>query len=371
MRYNWQLPDWPDFQYDLTETDELLHALAIVRGQMEGLMTAVPKDVQVGTLIDTLVQEAIKTSEIEGEYLSRQDVASSIRNNLGLNEKPENVKDKKAQGAAELMVDARNTFAEKLTEKKLFEWHKMLLKNSKNINTGVWRKSKEPMQVVSGTIGKEKVHFEAPPSSRVQEEMDRFIRWFNDSGPGGKNEIKRPAVRSAIVHLYFESIHPFEDGNGRIGRVLAEKALSQTQGRPVLLSLSRKIEAARKNYYKELELAQRSNEITRWVHYFVWVILAAQTEAKNLLDFSLNKARFFDQYKAEMNPRQLKAIKKMLKDGPDNFEGGMTAQKYMSITKTSKATATRDLQELVELGCLVAVGGGRSTHYEVKIPPEF
>jgi Fic family protein len=367
MRYNWQQPDWPDFKYNLSDSIDRLIAFAEETGNVSGLLKAAPETVKIETLIDIMVAEAIKTSEIEGEYLSRQDVASSIRNNLGINQKAEPVKDKKAQGAAELMVDVRNSYMDLLTEKKLFEWHQMLLKESRTINTGVWRKDTAPMQVVSGSIGKEKIHFEAPPSATVPSEMGRFIQWFNDTAPGGKQEIKKAPVRSAIAHLYFESIHPFEDGNGRIGRAIAEKALSQTLGRPVMLSLSRKIEADRKSYYHSLEVAQRSNEITPWVSYFVQVILDAQIEAKELLNFTLHKTQFFDLFKDQFNERQSKAIKRMLDEGPQGFEGGMTAQKYMSITKTSKATATRDLQALADAGALVPGGGGRSTSYKLNI----
>lgn len=367
MQYNWQQPDWPDFKYDLTDSIDQLLAFAEETGNVSGLLKAAPDAVKVETLIDIMVAEAIKTSEIEGEYLSRQDVASSIRNNLGINQKAQPVKDKKAQGVAELMVDVRNSFTDQLTEKKLFEWHQMLLKDSRTINTGAWRKDIAPMQVVSGSVGKEKIHFEAPSSSIVQHEMDRFIQWFNDTAPGGKHEIKKAPVRSAIAHLYFESIHPFEDGNGRIGRAIAEKALSQTLGRPVMLSLSRKIEAHRKNYYQSLEAAQRSNDITGWVSYFVQVILDAQIEAKELLNFTLHKTHFFDIFKDKFNERQLKAVKRMLDEGPKGFEGGMTAQKYISITKTSKATATRDLQSLVESRVLLSAGGGRSTSYSLNI----
>ncbi|MEO6285742.1 MAG: Fic family protein [Dyadobacter sp.] len=367
MYYNWQLPDWPDFKYELADSIDQLIAFAEETGNVSGLLKAAPDVVKVETLIDIMVAEAIKTSEIEGEYLSRQDVASSIRNNLGINQKAEPVKDKKAQGVAELMVDVRKSYEDALTEKKLFEWHKMLLKDSRTINTGAWRKDTAPMQVVSGSIGKEKVHFEAPSSAIVPNEMERFIQWFNETAPGGKHEIKRAPVRSAIAHLYFESIHPFEDGNGRIGRAIAEKALSQTLGRPVMLSISRKIEADRKSYYQFLEVAQRSNNITGWIIYFVQVILDAQIEARDILNFTLHKTQFFDLFKDQFNERQLKAIKRMLDEGPQGFEGGMTAQKYMSITKTSKATATRDLQALAEAGALEPQGGGRSTSYKLNI----
>lgn len=368
MAYIWQHPDWPEFQYDITEIEDIMLVFAEETGHISGILKGTPDNIQVETLINTLVAEAIATSEIEGEFLSRQDVVSSIRNNLGIAQLPEPVKDRKAQGAAELMVTSRNSYAEPLTEAMLFAWHTTLLKDSKTINTGAWRKDSAPMQVISGSIGKEKVHFEAPPSELVPSEMARFIEWFNATGPGGGKEISKAPVRSAIAHLYFETIHPFEDGNGRIGRVIAEKALSQTLGRPVMLSLSRKIEAERKKYYQSLEAAQKHIDITPWIRYFVQTIVDAQVQTRVILDFTLRKTRFLDRFKELFNNREAKVIAKMLETGPEGFEGGMTAKKYMSIAKTSKATATRDLQHLAEIGCLVASGGGRSTSYRLTIP---
>lgn len=363
MIYNWQQPDWPDFKYDLREIEDVLFNFAEQTGHVSGILKAMPKDIQMEAAIDLMVSEAIKTSEIEGEYLSRQDVISSIRNNLGFNQTFDLIKDKRAQGAGELMADARKTYAEAITEEGLFTWHKMLLKENKRINVGMWRSHQEPMQVVSGAIGKEKVHFEAPPSSRIADEMSKFIQWFNNTAPEGMNEIKRAPIRSAISHLYFETIHPFEDGNGRIGRAIAEKALSQTIGRPVLLSLSKTIEADKQSYYKALEQAQKSNEITPWIKYFVNVILQSQEQAISLVNFILKKSNFFDRYKQLLNERQIKVVRKMMDAGLEGFEGGMSAKKYISITKVSKATATRDLQNLLELEVLILEGGGRSTHY--------
>lgn len=367
MQYNWQQKDWTEFKYSLQAIEDALFAFAEETGHMSGLLKGMPEDAQTEAIVNMMVSEAIKTSEIEGEYLSRQDVVSSIRNNLGLNKKQDKVKDKKSQGAGELIVAVRQTFAESLTEAMLFDWHKLLLSQNTGIAVGAWRTHQEPMQVISGAIGREKIHFEAPPSKQVAKEMRRFIQWFNDTAPNGKHEIKKAPIRSAIAHLYFESIHPFEDGNGRIGRAIAEKALSQTIGRPVLLSLSQTIEADKKAYYSALETAQRSNEITPWMEYFIGTILKAQIQAKNLIDFTLKKTKFFDQYKERLSERQLKAINKMLDAEPNGFEGGMTANKYLSITKTSKATATRDLQILTEMGVLIQQSGGRSTHYILNI----
>lgn len=367
MAYNWQQPDWPEFRYDLQEIDELLFAFAEETGHMSGVLKGLPEAIQIEAMLNIMVSEAVKTSEIEGEYLSRPDVISSIRNNLGLNKENEPVKDIKAQGAGELMVAVRNSFTAPLTVEALFSWHRMLMTHASRITAGAWRSHEEPMQVVSGAIGKEKIHFEAPSSARVPAEIEKFIAWFNDTAPGATNEIKKAPVRAAIAHLYFESIHPFEDGNGRIGRAIAEKALSQTIGRPVLLSLSQTIEADKKSYYLALESAQRSNEVTDWMKYFVKTTLQAQLEAKRIIDLSLKKTKFFDLFKNKLSERQIKVINKMLEAEPKSFEGGMTANKYISITKASKATATRDLQLLAELGVFVPEGGGRSTHYSLNI----
>jgi Fic family protein len=243
----------------------------------------------------------------------------------------------------------------------------MIMAGSRGGKVGQWRRHVEPMQVVSGAVGKPTVHFEAPPSSRVPKEMTRFISWFNETAAGGKLEIKRPLVRAAVAHLYFESIHPFEDGNGRIGRALSEKALSQGIGRPALLSLSRAIEAQRKKYYEALQTGQQSNEITPWVTWFVNMAVEAQKHAEEQIEFTLKKTKFFDRFKDELNERQVKVMRRMLEEGPKGFQGGMNAKKYMGITDTSKATATRDLQDLVEKGVLVPSGGGRSTRYEINI----
>lgn len=367
MKYNWQQADWPDFKYDIQEIDDVLFSFAEETGLIAGMLNAMPNDLQTETVINLMVSEAMKTSEIEGEYISRQDVVSSIRNNLGLNKKPDNIKDKRAQGIGKLMVDVRDTYAGPLTKEKLFSWHEMLMASSRNIQVGKWRSHTEPMQVISGAVGKEKIHFEAPPSRQVAREMDKFIKWFNDTAPGGKKEIKKAPVRSAIAHLYFESIHPFEDGNGRIGRAIAEKALSQTLGRPVLLSLSKTIEADKKTYYQALESSSQSNHITAWIKYFAGTTLLAQQQANQLIGFTLKKTKFFDYFKDRFNGRQLKVIKRMFDAGPEGFEGGMNATKYISITKTSKATATRDLQHLAEIKAFIPEGGGRSIRYMLNV----
>lgn len=367
MMYNWQLNDWPHFQYDTDLLEDMFHDLAERIGRVSGVLEGLPEAQQVDALIDMMVQEAIKTSEIEGEYLSRRDVMSSIRNNLGLNMQAEQVRDKRAKGAAELMVSVRNNYSDPLTEDMLFDWHSMLMQGSRRVTVGAWRDHAEAMQVVSGLIGKEVVHYEAPPSSSVPEEMKAFIAWFNNTEPGGSSEIKRPVVRSAVAHLYFETIHPFEDGNGRIGRAISEKALSQGYGRPVLLSLSKAIEANKNAYYEALKEAQRSNEITHWISYFVHMVFIAQEQAEELIDFTLQKSKFFEEHESHMNERQLRVVRRMMEKGPDGFEGGMSAKKYMRISGASKATATRDLQDLVAKEAMIPVGAGRGARYELSM----
>ena len=366
MAYNWQQPDWPEFRYDLSGIEETLFKLAEKTGRASGLLKGLTADAQLETTIEMMVVEAIKTSAIEGELLSRKDVMSSIRKNLGL-ETGQPTGDKRAQGTAALMLVVRNRFADSLSEEMLFEWHRLIMTGHRHVAAGQWRTHAEPMQVVSGAVGHERVHFEAPSSSRIPGEMARFIQWFNDTAPDEPKAIRKAAVRSAIAHLYFESIHPFEDGNGRIGRALSEKVLSQGLGRPALLSLSRAIEAKRRDYYDALKEGQQSNEITPWVTWFVNIVMEAQTQAEELINFTLKKTRLFDRVRDQLNDRQIQILRRMLEEGPDGFEGGMNAKKYMTITGASKATATRDLQDLAEKNILVPTGGGRSTHYKVNL----
>lgn len=365
--YNWQKKDWKRFSYNFEPIEELIYVFGQKTGFLHGALQSLPEQYQIESLQDILVSEAIKTSEIEGEYLSRRDVLSSVRNNLGLGPNLP-VRDIHAQGIANLITDARQTFREPLTREILFRWHKMLFPSPARITAGQWRSHSEPMQVVSGSVGKEKIHFKAPPSDQVPSEMEQFIEWFNKTSIVGKDSIKYAPIRSAIAHLYFETIHPFEDGNGRVGRVIAEKALMQTLGMPLLFSLSTTIESERRKYYEALQTAQKSNEITDWIIYFTDVILKSFEESEKLIAYTLQKTKLFDRCKDLLNERQIKVLNRMLREGPKGFEGGMTAKKYMRIASTSKATATRDLQKLEQFGVFKAYGSGRSTSYTIQFP---
>lgn len=367
MIYNWQQKDWRQFQCNEAAFTEKALSFMAMAGQSIGYLNSLSNNEQSESIIALLVNEAIKTSSIEGEFISRVDLVSSIRKNLGYETPGFYIKDKRSEGIAKLLVKVREDFESDLTEKILFEWHKMLLLGNNYINAGQYRNHTEPMQVISGAIGKEEVHFEAPPSAKVKAEMQLFFTWFNETKPNGKIPIHNLLVRSAIAHLYFETIHPFEDGNGRMGRVIAEKALAQNLKRPILMSLSTAIEADKKAYYMALKTAQRTNDVTEWIEYFAGIIFKAQQHFIETIDFSIKKTKFFDRYASQLNEAQTKVVNRMLQDGEEKFEGGINAQKYQSISKVSKATATRHLQDLVEKGILISEKGGRSTQYQIRL----
>ena len=367
--YNWQQKDWPNFRYDLTSIHESLLAIAEKSGLVSGKIAHLDQTDRTEAQISLMIEEAVKTSEIEGEYISRPDVRSSIRNKLNLNPEKVHVHDKRAQGIVDMMFVVREAFDRPLSDTMLFDWHAMLFSGNHNPNLQVacWRKHEESMQIISGHYGKQTIHFEAPPSTIVHAEMQKYIQWFNETAPKQSETIKYAPVRAAIAHLYFESIHPFEDGNGRIGRAIAGKVLFQGAGAPLLFSLSNVIESDKKAYYAALNAASKSLEITPWIKYFVNVILNSFIESEKLINFILIKSAFLDKFANQLNDRQLKVIKRMFDAGINGFEGGMSAKKYIAITGTSKATATRDLQQLLEINVLLQIGKGRSVRYELNL----
>lgn len=366
IRYNWEQKDWPHFTFQVSDLHQQLLTISKLEAKYDGALHTLPKGINAETILDLMVKEALKTSKIEGEVFSRKDVLSSIKKNLGLVPKSTSIQNKNAEGICKLMIKMRAQFAEPLSQKMLLEWHQLLFEHKKNISVGKWRTHKEPMQLISGAYGKRKIHFEAPPSERVMAEMKQFVQWFNDTSPTGKNPILFSTVRAAVAHLYFESIHPFEDGNGRMGRVLIEKALAQGAGKPVLISISSAIEKNKKLYYSSLQKNSLSLDITKWLKYFVELMQEALQETDLQMKFTIAKHHFFENWKGKINTRQMKAVKKMIDEGIDGFEGGMNATKYGSINKTSKSTATRDLQELVQLKIFKASGGGRSVSYQLN-----
>jgi Fic family protein len=316
--------------------------------------------------VQLLSDEAYKTSEIEGELLNRESIQSSIQRHFGLKTEDQKVS-LAEQGVAEVMVDIYKTFDAPLTHSQLFDWHNRLTKGRRDLmDRGRYRTHSEPMQIVSNTLYNPKVHFEAPPSNKVREEMKAFIHWFNWTAKGCPGELSA-LVRSGIAHLYFESIHPFEDGNGRIGRAIAEKALSQHLGYPTLIALARQMEQNRKEYYAALQSNSFDLEITNWLVFFSESVLSAQRYTQSMIDFLIEKGKFYERFEEKLNMRQKKVIKRMFSEGIEGFKGGLSAKNYMSITGVSRATTTRDLQALWEIGAFRRQGELRYTRYYLNI----
>ena len=367
MSWNWQKSDWPHFRWEATRLALAEKEFLIAGGKLAGTVKHLGEDEREDITVDSMSTEAVTTSEIEGELLDRASVQSSIRKQLGLAADKRNVRPAE-QGVAEMTVDLFRAFAAPLSDRTLFGWHRMLMSGRRDLtDVGRYRTSREPMQVVSGAIGKPRVHFEAPPSAQVPHEMAQFIDWFNRTAPGGPEPL--PALtRAGAAHLYFESIHPFEDGNGRVGRALAEKALAQGLGQPTLTALAATILVRRKSYYQALEAANKQIEITAWLAWFAGITIEAQRRTLTMIEFLIDKAKLFERLRGQMNERQEKALARMFKEGPDGFKGGLSAGKYANITGASPATTTRDLVALVEKGALVRTGELRHTRYHLSMP---
>lgn len=364
--WNWQQKDWPSFRYDSDKLNALEAEFLRQSGVFIGAVKHVTEDDRQQLTVELISDEAFNTSEIEGEILNRDSLQSSIRRNFGL--ATDNRKIPPAeQGIAQMMVELYRQYDSPLSDPLLFHWHQMLMKGSHDIeDIGRYRTHESAMQVVSGAIHAPKVHFEAPPSKSIPKEMKRFIQWFARTAPNGKSPLPI-LTRAGIAHLYFVCIHPFEDGNGRIGRALVEKAISEGLGQPTLLALSQTINRARKRYYEMLEASNKHNEITAWLLYFGKTVIEAQAQAQHMVDFLIAKTKFYDRLRGQLNERQEKAIARMMREGPDGFKGGLSADNYIRITETSRATATRDLQDLVEKNALVRVGSLKSTRYHLNI----
>jgi Fic family protein len=368
MPWNWQQPDWPDFSYDSRALEPLERRFLLQSGEFVGAFRHVGPDDQETLRIELMSDEAVKTSEIEGEILDRASVQSSLRHQLGLGIESPEVKPAE-RGVAMMTVDLFRSYAALLSHQTMFDWHAMLLGADPTIKiVGAYRADAAPMQVVSGPDYRRVVHFEAPPSARLPTEMDGFVAWFNDTAPSGRTPL--PALtRAGIAHLYFVCIHPFEDGNGRIGRAFAEKSLAQSLGHPSLIALAYTIERKRRDYYAALERNNKDNEITDWLTYFADMVIEAQRNTLERVDFLLAKARFYERLRGQLNERQERVIARMFREGIDGFRGGLSAENYVTISKASRATATRDLQDLVEKGALTRSGELRYTRYHLALAP--
>jgi len=363
MKWNWQHKNWPQFSFNKDEITKLEVEFIFNCGLVFGVYKHLQEAEQENLKIELIASEALKTSAIEGETLNRDSLQSSIKRsfNLATNSKKIPPAEK---GISDMMIDLYRNFDDNLSHAALFRWHEMLTNGRRDLSDiGKYRTHDEPMQIVSKRLDSEpEIHFEAPPSKNIKKEMDEFIAWFNQS-----KTTLTPLSRAAIAHLYFVSIHPFEDGNGRIARALAIKALSQSSKQPLLTSLSTIIEKSRKKYYKALAENNQSLEISNWVNYFAKTFIESQNHTQKLIEFLLAKTRLYDSIKGQINERQDKVLNRIFAEGLDGFAGGLSAENYIKITKTSRATATRDLQDLVEMGALEKRGELKGTRYFLKI----
>ena len=361
----WQQPDWPKFVWDANEISNSLAQARLAQGKLHGVAQILNSDLSSEALASILIQDGITTSAIEGERLHVDAVRSSVANQLGLPNVGLPKPDRAIDGLVEVLLDATQKHNHPLSLQRLCNWHGALFPTGysglREIRVGQMRGA-EPMRVVSGRIGHETVHFEAPPYEQIDTEMSRFIDWFNSDD----SQTLDGLIRAGVAHLWFITIHPFEDGNGRIARAITDMALAQDERLTMrLFSLSAQILAVREAYYDILESTQKGEmDITAWLKWFLTQIQNAVELAQLTVANTLNKAKFWMTHQTKpLNERQRKALNRML-DAKDGFEGGMNTRKYMNLTKTSRATAYRELAQMVEWGCLQAnEKGGRSSGY--------
>lgn len=356
--------DWPDFDWNIEKLAEPLASVRFRQGGLIGQMKGLGFRLQQEAVLETLTKDVLKTSEIEGEKLDAEQVRSSVARRLGLDIGGLKPADRNVEGVVEMMLDATGHDDRPLTDERLFGWHAALFPTGRSgmtkIKTGAWRdESAGPMQVVSGAIGKEKVHFEAPKADRLKKEMTGFLKWFE-----GKDAID-PVLKAGLAHLWFVTIHPFEDGNGRIARAIADMALARSEhSSQRFYSMSAEIKVEHKEYYEILEHTQKGTlDVTGWMLWFLDCLGRAIDGAHLTLRAVIDKARFWDRIKdAPLNDRQRSVINRLL----DGFEGKLTSSKYAKLTKCSQDTAHRDIQGLVERAVLVQnPEGGRSTSYSL------
>jgi len=370
MAYIHEQSKWPNFSWD---SEALAGALAAVRhkqGKHLGKMEVLGFELRAEANLTTLTDEVVKSSAIEGENLNPEEVRSSIARKLGLDVAGLPQPGRDVEGVVEMMLDATQKFDTPLTAERLFAWHAALFPTGRSgmtrITVGTWRTLQAgPMQVVSGPIGYEKIHFEAPVAQRLEAEMSKFLEWF-----GAPPSQIDPVLKAGIAHLWFVTIHPFEDGNGRIARAIADIAMCQADDtKDRFYSMSSGIESERKEYYLQLESAQRGSlDITQWLAWFLGCLDRTIENADKALGSTLHKAKLWQQInRRPVNERQRNVINRML----DNFKGHLTTSKYAKLAKCSTDTALRDIHELVERGIIIKnPGGGRSTSYRLAAPDE-
>ena len=371
--YIWQASDWPSWRYDLAALAQSLADVSRAQGLLMGRLADVGMALRDQASLSALTEDVIKTSEIEGEQLNVESVRSSIARRIGVDIGALAPVDRHVEGVVEMVLDATANCNAGVTRDRLFGWHAALFPTGYSglvrINVGGWRDDTTgPMQVVSGPLGRQRMHFEAPPADRLQSETDRFINWANSAS----NE--PPLIKAGLAHLWFVTLHPFDDGNGRIARAVGDLFLARADGSPQrFYSLSAQIQRERKAYYDILERAQKQSlDVTEWLAWFLETLHRAVEQAQHTLDAVLAKTRFWQRWaapgSAPLNERQVKLVNRLL----DGFEGKLTSSKWASIAKCSPDTALRDITDLLARGVLrKSDAGGRSTSYELTHSAQY
>ncbi len=366
MTWNWQQESWPHFAWDQRKLAKAETLFAEGAGIAIGAAKHLGEAERQSLTVDLMSHEAVDTSAIEGEPLDRDSVQSSIRRHLGLGGDHRRAKPAEA-GIAEMMVDLYGQLDAPLTAAKLHHWHRLITNGRTDLtDVGRYRTGGDPMQIVSGPIGRPRVHFEAPPAAQVEQEMALFWSWLHRTSPLGAEPLL-PVARAGIAHLWFESIHPYEDGNGRVGRAISEKLLAQGLPTPAVTTMAGTLLLHRKAYYAALERAHSDLEITDWLLWFAAKTIEAQRRTLQQVEFVLAKTRLLDRLRGQINDRQEKALLRMFEAGPGGFVGGLSAGNYAGITGAAPATTTRDLGALVAEGALLRSGEQKSTRYRLNI----
>jgi Fic family protein len=367
--YIWQADDWPHWRFDLAKLAEPMAEVSRAQGLLAGRLADVGMALRDQASLAALTEDVVKTSEIEGEQLNVASVRSSIARRLGVDIGALAPVDRHVEGVVEMVLDATANNASPVTKERLFAWHAALFPTGYSglarIDVGAWRDDTSgPMQVVSGPVGRQRVHFEAPPADRLEGEMRRFLDWLN--GPAKEP----PLIRAALGHLWFVTVHPFDDGNGRVARAIGDLLLARADSGPQrFYSLSAQIQRERKAYYDILERTQKdSMDVTLWLAWFLDTLHRAVDQAQVTLDAVLAKASFWRHWATKpLNERQVKLLNRLL----DGFDGKLTSGKWAAIAKCSSDTALRDINDLLARGVLRKTeGGGRSTSYELNPLPK-
>lgn len=366
----WQQPNWPHFSWQADALAPLLRACSHAQGRLLGMLGAVGNDTEVQSSLDALLQNIITSSAIEGEQLNVGSVRSSLARRLGLNEEGQTTS--RSEGLAELLLDAIGGYQQPLDLQRLCKWHGWLFPSDEHLlarplNIGTLR-GEEPMQVVSGRLDRPTVHFEAPARAGLEAQLAEFLVWFERS----RNEASLdPFLRAGIAHFWFVTLHPFDDGNGRLTRAITDLALAQGEQQAIrFYAMSANILNDRAGYYRILEASQKGTlDITAWLQWFLATLLKSLEQALARIDRVLAKTRFWQAHRSQaLSAEQIKVLNRLLDGGERGFENGISAAQYQAVAKVSKATATRHLSDLVEKGCLARLpGGGRSTRYQIEL----